>query len=150
MSNNSKAVKTIRPIAPAKSEPVVPVVTAPVIAPVRIVAGMYTTMHVAQLFNMTPFELRKVLRSMEEWNDGAHTPYRWVSIEQRADGTFVDESLDRVRLQVAKRANSYAAAKSAAQARFQAAQAQVNAQREADAKLAAALAAKTAPAKRKK
>jgi hypothetical protein len=150
MANNSKAVKTVRAIAPSKTETIAPVAPVVTTAPILVMQGMYTTQHVAQLFGMRPFELRKVLRSMELYNDGAHTAYRWASIEQKPDGSFVDAHLDLVRQQVAKRAGRFESARLAAQARFAAAQAQVKAQQDADAKLAQALAAKAQPSKRKK
>lgn len=151
MANQSKAARTVRAIAPSKSTTVVAPVVTPVVPTLNsLIKGVYTTQHVAALFGMTPFELRKVLRSMEEWNDGAHTPYRWESIERKADGTFVDAALDRVRVRVAQRAGRFESARAAAQARFAAAQAVVKAQAEADAKLADALAkSNSGKAKRK-
>ena|SRR5579859_6912927 len=37
-----------------------------------------TTRHLAKKFNLKPTQLRRILRSMPEYNDGLHTNYAWA------------------------------------------------------------------------
>ena len=67
------------------------------------------TKHVAAKFNMTPVQLRRVLRSMPKYADGVHTNYRWDPKDTKA----MDEIGVAIKALAAKKAAAAQAAKEA-------------------------------------